>query len=276
MEQQQQELPLAFPTPADEERKKGKASKEEMKAALPPTTPQVEPDGEVKAPLCGWCGEPILTHVPTLYGGKTYHDECLPFQRASRPVISTSLDLHTNPRLTFSLNLRASEIALLAEIVQPITEMHNVYDRLADVLCEHGNSYARCAWCGKLTLREHAVEGGTHTRKMKEATGVLAGVKSGRFFSRVRSVEVFCGEGCDLNYSKRMKVAWEEEKEKKRKKAEETRERGRGGERKKDSLSKVFKMASKDKRIAAQLQEILDMIAEQSGKEKEGEKDGAQ
>jgi hypothetical protein len=138
--------------------------------------------------------------------------------------ISQPTSLTDNPRITLNISVRASELALLLELTavalpqQP--DLKLLHDRLANILCEHGNLYVRCAHCGKiLKYHEHAKEiGGIFTKKVKEETGAVLSIPTEKFYSAVKSVEIFCSSACDLVYSQKLKKAWEQEQEEKKKK----------------------------------------------------------
>jgi hypothetical protein len=192
-----------------------------------------------------------------LYEGKRYHKECLPF-------LGTT-DLKKNPSLNITLTLRASEMEKIAELLEPDSSLSHVHDKIANVLCEHNTWYVRCSFCGRVVEKHSAIVSGTHTPRIKEETGIVIGVASGRFFSKVRSTEAFCSSACDLNYSKHLFAVWQEGEKDKKAKASVAKERRTAakGEKLVDALAEAFKMAKRSPDVAKALKDILAELAEQ-------------
>jgi hypothetical protein len=220
--------------------------------------------------ICPQCSSAVKAEESVLYEGREFHRSCL------EERLKTN-DLKKNPKISFSLDLRASDIVRMLDVLELDESLKSVHDKLADVLCQHNNWYGRCTFCGKVVDKSHAIVGGEKTKGVKEETGIVVGIPSGKFFSVVRSTELFCSPVCDLNYSKKLKASWEAEKEAKKAarstyvdrdfdgnviehgyghgqgsaKGKEKKEKGE------DTLSRLFKMAKKSSDVAASLQEIF-------------------
>lgn len=231
-----------FPTEEDETKAKPEfkpASVEEKRKVL---------DHMIEEGICYKCGNALPAANTVLWEGMPYHKGCLPFIRKD--------DLESNPRLSLTLSLRASELALLAELVSEDTSLKVLYDKLADTLCEHGHSYVRCVECGLLVSRNGAIISTGYTRDFMVSSGAVISVSSGRFFSRIRGIEAFCSKACDLNYSKSAKTAWDKEQAEKAAKKSSTS----GEDKKPSGLKLLMQIAKTRPDVAAKLQEVMEML----------------
>jgi hypothetical protein len=244
MEHNQKEMfsmpdPTSDTDPKVEEKTELKITAEEIKHARPTFSVSPVLNQGLSTTKCEACLEEIFNSEQVLYQGKVFHKDCAPFVGKT--------DLKNNPRIPIAFSLQASELALLLEIIEPHIKLRMLHDKLADILCEHGNSYVRCSFCGLVIERHRTLEWGKHTREVKEKTGAVVAITAGRFYSTVQNVECFCSEACDLNYSKKVKEAWDKAQVEKKEKAGV----------KKDSLSILMKMSRKDKVLQGKLMEIL-------------------
>jgi hypothetical protein len=210
---------------------------------LPPIpSPQIELlQQEVKEDKrCGKpsCGLEFSANYPkVLWSGKAYHKECLPFIESD--------DLTVNPRLDITINVRASKLARLVEILEREEDLKDLYNHLGDTLCEHNTWYARCAECGKVVMKHQAIVGGLLTKQVKAQTKIEVSITTGRFFSRVRPAEVFCSEVCDQNYAKRIWKVWEQQEKEKAELRERAKELAKA--RKASREGKTEELTEEDK-----------------------------
>jgi hypothetical protein len=204
-----------------------------------------------EAKECTRCEEEVHEgeHL-VIYEGRPYHEECLPFMHSD--------DLIRNPRISVNLGLRLSTLTSLIKRLPPDGALGEVRDHLSDVLCAQNTWFSRCSWCGAIVMKHSAQIGGSHTKKIKEESGITIGVLSGKFFSKAKSMEIFCSEVCDLNYSKKLYTAWLKKKEEDQSlKAAKSTERG---VKTANPLRDLMKLSKTRGDVASKMQSILEQL----------------
>ncbi len=200
--------------------------------------------GGLELQHCALCNEQIFAGEDISYSGRIYHKECAPF--------AGHRDTKQNPPIEVKITAQASVLALLLEVIELHPELQGVHSKVADALCEHDNYYIRCNHCGSVVSKAKAIFGGALTRTAKTETKAIMAVPAGKFFSKVRTVEVFCSPACDATYAAHLRLAWKKEQDEKAASAK--------GPKKPDGLSQLMKLAKTSPKLAAALGAILESV----------------
>jgi len=189
---------------------------------------------------CAHCGKQVFAGQAVMFSNTLYHEDCAPF--------AGTHDLKANPRITATINAQAADFALLLKVIEDRPDLKALHDKVAATLCEHDNYYLRCDQCGKVVSKGDALIGGILTKAAKKETGAITSVPAGKFFSKVRTVEVFCSKGCDGTYAAHLRLAFRKQQEEKASKATES---------KSDGLKQLLKLSVNSKELKEKLAEIL-------------------